>query len=114
MSRVRCGCGGPGAAPVLSRLPVVLFLFLFLFFFFFFFWGRFRFKWKQGTVRSGLITVLRTVRSDCGSHESLFFSHRVVLEAKRIAKKSSSRFSLSDRMVRFGFQNLAIKVAVGS
>ena len=65
-------------------------------------------------MRSGLITVLRTVRSDCGSHESLFFSHRVVFEAKRIAKMSSSRFSLSDRMVRFGFQNLAIKVAVGS
>ena len=40
MSRVRCGCGGPGAAPVLSRLPVVLFLFLFLFFFFFFFFGE--------------------------------------------------------------------------
>ena len=114
MSRVRCGYGGPGAAPVLSRLPLVLFLFLFFFFFFFFFLGRFRFKWKQGTVRSGLITVLRTVRSDCGSHESLFFSHRVVLEAKRTAKMSSSRFSLSDSMVRFGFQNLAIKVAVGS
>ena len=65
-------------------------------------------------MRSGLITVLRIVRSDYGSHESLFFSHRVVLEAKRIAKMSSSRFSLSDRMVRFGFQNLAIKVAVGS
>ena len=34
MSRVRCGCGGPGAAPVLSRLPAVFFFF----FFFFFFW----------------------------------------------------------------------------
>ena len=113
MSRVRCGCGGPGAAPVLSRLPVVLFLFLFFFFFLFFF-GRFRFKWKQGTVRSGMITVLRTVRSDCGSHESLFFSHRVVLEAKRTAKMSGLRFSQSDRMVWFGVQNLAIKVAVGS
>ena len=110
MSRVQCGCGGPGAAPVLSRLPAVFFFF----FFFFFFLGRFRFKWKQGTVRSGLITVLRTMRFDCGSHKSLFFSHRVFLEAKRTAKMSSSRFSLSDRTVRFGFQNLAIKVAVGS
>ena len=65
-------------------------------------------------MRSGLITVLRTVRSDCGSHESLFFSHRVVLEAKRTAKMSGLRFSQSDRMVWFGVQNLAIKVAVGS
>ena len=56
-------------------------------------------------MRSGLIIVLRTVRSDCGSHESLFFSHRVVLEAKRTAKMSGLRFSQSDRIVRSGFQN---------
>ena len=37
VSRVRCGCGGPGVAPVLSRLQVVVFLFLFFFFFLFFF-----------------------------------------------------------------------------
>ena len=38
MSRVRCGCGGPGAAPVLSRLPAVVFLFFFIYYL------RFRFK----------------------------------------------------------------------
>ena len=35
MSRVRCRCGGLGAAPVLSRLPAVVFLSFFFFFFFF-------------------------------------------------------------------------------
>ena len=64
-------------------------------------------KGKEGTVRNGLITVLRTVRADRGSHGFLFFSHREVLEAKRTAKMSGSRFSRSDRTVRSGFQNLA-------
>ena len=98
MSRVRCRCGGPGAAPVLSRLPAVVFLsssFL-----------RFRFKWKQGTVRSGLITVLKTGRSDHGSHGFLLFSHRAVLDAKRTVKMNGLKVFRSDRTVRSGFQNL--------
>ena len=82
----------------------VSFSFVFLCFFFFFL--RFRFKGKQGTVRNGLITVLRTVRSDRGSHGSLHFSHRVVLETKRTAKMNDSRFSRLDRTVRSRFQNL--------
>ena len=61
-------------------------------------------------MRSGLITVLRTVRSDRGSHGSLLFSHRAVLEAKRIAKMCGLRFSRSDRTVRSGFQNLAFVI----
>ena len=104
MSRVRCRCGGPGAAPVLSRLPAVVFLSFFFFFFFFFL--RFRFKWKQGTVRSGLIMVLRTERSDRGSHGFLLFSHRTVLDAKRTVKMNGLRVFRSDRPVRSGFQNL--------
>ena len=35
VSRVRCRCGGPEAAPVLSRLPVVVFLSSSSFFFFY-------------------------------------------------------------------------------
>jgi len=54
-------------------------------------------------VRSGLVTVLRTVRSDHGLHDSLFFSPRAVLEAKRIVKMNGSRFFRSDRTVQFGF-----------
>ena len=37
-------------------------------------------------MRSGLITVLRIVRSDRGSHDSLFFSYRAVFDAKRTEK----------------------------
>ena len=59
-------------------------------------------------MRSGLITVLRTVRSDCDSHGFLLFSHRAVLEAKRTAKMSGLRFSQSDRTVQSRFQNLVI------
>ena len=50
-------------------------------------------------------TVLRTVRSDRGSHGSLLFSSRTVLDAKRTAKMSGSRFFRSDRTVRSGFHN---------
>ena len=57
-------------------------------------------------MRSGLIMILRTVRSDRGSHGSLLFSHRAVFDAKRIAKMNDSRFFRSDRTVRSGFQNL--------
>ena len=85
---------------MLSRLIAVVFLF------FFFFFLRFRFKWKQGTVRSSLVTVLRTVRFDRSSYRSLLFSHGAVLEAKRTTKMSSSRFSQSDHTVQSGFQNL--------
>ena len=76
--------------------------FLFLFFFII----RFRFKWKQGTVRSGLITVLKTVRSNRSSHGSLLFSYRAILETKRTTKMSGLRFSQSDRTIRSWFQNL--------
>ena len=88
--------------------------FCFVFFFLFFFSVlKFRFKGKQGTVRSDLITVLRTVRSDHSSHKSLLFSHRAVLEAKRIAKMSDSRFSRSDYVVRSRFQNLDLNQFFG-
>ena len=96
---------------MLSRLLAVVFLFL-LFFCVcvcvcvcvcFFFFLRFKFKGKQGTMRSGLIMVLRTVRSDYCSHGSLHFSHGAVLEAKRTAKMSNSGLSRSDRTVRSGF-----------
>ena len=76
--------------------------FLFLFFFII----RFRFKWKQGTVRSGLITVLRTGRSNRGSHGFLLFSHRAILDAKRTIKMNGLKVLRSDRIVRSGFQNL--------
>ena len=79
---------------------------VFYFYFYFYFYLRFRFKGKQGTVRNGLIKVLRTIRSDRGSHGSLHFSHRVVLETKRTAKMNGSRFSRLDRTVRSRFQNL--------
>ena len=74
---------------------------------FFFFFLSCRFKGMQGTVRSGLITVLKTVRSDRGSHGSLHLSSRTVLDAKRTAKMSGSRFFRSDRTVRSGFHNHA-------
>jgi len=61
-------------------------------------------------VRSDLITVLRTVRSNRGSHGSLLFSYKAVFEAKRTAKMSGSRFSWSDRTVRSGFQNLGVEL----
>ena len=60
---------------------------------------------EVGTVRSGLITVLKTVGFDRGSHGSLHFAHRTVLEAKRTAKMNGSRFFRSDRTVQSGFQN---------
>ena len=72
---------------------------------FFFFFLSCRFKGMQVTVRSGLITVLKTMRSDRGSHESLLLSSRTVLDAKRTAKMSGSRFFRSDRTVRSGFHN---------
>ena len=56
-------------------------------------------------MRSSLVTVLRTVRSNRDSHGSLLFSHRAVLEAKRTEKMSSSRFSRSNHTVQSGFQN---------
>ena len=71
----------------------------------FFFFLSCRFKGMQGTVRSGLITVHKTVRSDRGSHGSLLLSSRTVLDAKRTAKMSGSRFFRSDRTVRSGFHN---------
>ena len=57
-------------------------------------------------MRSTLITVLRTVRSDRGSHESLLFSHREVLEAKRTAKINGSRFFSQTVQSGPGFKTL--------
>ena len=59
-------------------------------------------------MRIVLITVLRTVKSNHGSHGSLLFSYRTVLEAKRTAKMNGLRFFRSDRTVWSGFQNLAL------
>ena len=85
----------------------VVFLLLLLLLFFFFFFFKVQIQREAGTVRIGLIMVLRTMRSDRGSHGSLFFSHKAVLEAKRTAKMNGLRFSRSDCTVRYGFQNLA-------
>ena len=63
---------------------------------------------SKGTVRSSLITVLRTVRLNRGSNGSLLFGHRSVLEHKRTVIVRGSRFSRSDRTVWFGFQNLVL------
>ena len=52
------------------------------------------------------------MRFDCSLHGSLLFSHRVVLEAKRTAKISGSRFFQSDCTVQFGFQNLDLNSTV--
>ena len=82
----------------------VSFSFVFLCFFILFFW--FRFKGKQRIVRTSPITDLRTVRFDRGSHGSLLFSHRTVLDAKRTTKMNGSRFFRSDCSVWSGFQNL--------
>ena len=65
-------------------------------------------------MKSGLIMTIRTVRSDRGSHGSLLFSHRTVLDTKRTAKMNGSRFFRSDCMVRSGFQNLARNNPVGA
>ena len=66
--------------------------------------------WKKKELWEPLepFTVLRTVRSNCGLHESLLFSSRTVLDAKRTTKMNSSRFSWSDRTVQSGFQNLGL------
>ena len=50
--------------------------------------------------------VLRIVLSDHGSHGSMPFSYRAVLEAKKTAKLKDSRFFRLDCTVRSGFQNL--------
>ena len=70
------------------------------------FFSKVQIQRKQGTVRSGLITVLKTVRSNRSSHGSLLFSYRAILETKRTTKMSGLRFSQSDRTIRSWFQNL--------
>ena len=49
------------------------------------------------------VTVLRTVRSDHGSHGSLFFSHKTVFEIKKTTKLRGSRFSRLDWTVWYRF-----------
>ena len=58
-------------------------------------------------MRSGSITVLKTVRLNRGSNGSLHFWHRPVLEHKRTVMVRGSRVFRSDRTVRSGFQNIA-------
>ena len=58
---------------------VFLFLLFFCVFFFFFLEG----SDSKGTVRSGLITVLKTVRLNRDSNGFLLFGHRPVLEHKK-------------------------------
>ena len=60
-------------------------------------------------MRSGLITVLRTVRLDRGSNGSLLFWHRSVLKTKRIVFVRGSRLTQSDRTVWSGFKNLELE-----
>ena len=48
---------------------------------------------------------MRTARIVQNSHRSLLFSHRAVLETKKTAKMSGSKFFRSDRMVWSEFQN---------
>ena len=60
-------------------------MFLFLLFFcvfFFLFFFIFKGSDSKGTVRSGLIMVLRTVRLNLDSNSSLLFGYRPVLEHK--------------------------------
>ena len=71
-----------------------------------FFFFKVHIQRKQGTVRSSLIMVLKTVRSNRGSYGSLLFSYRAILETKRTTKMSGLRFSQSDRTIRSWFQNL--------
>ena len=54
-----------------------------------------------------LVMVLKIIWSNHGSHGSLLFSHRVVIEAKKTAKLRGLRFLWSNHTVRSGFQNHA-------
>ena len=68
-SKVRSACSS-------QQLCFFLFCFSVFFFFFFFFKG----SDSKGTVRNGLITVLRTVRLNRGSNGFLLFWHWPVLK----------------------------------
>ena len=65
---------------------------------------------SKETMRSGLITVLKTVQVNYGSNSSLLFWHRSVLKLKRTMIVRDSRFSWSDHTVQFRFQNNAHKL----
>ena len=78
---------------------IVFFLFSFTVFILFFFFG-FKFNGKQGTVKTGLITVLRTVWSDRGLHGSLFLLIERFFRLKEPQKLTVQGFS--GRTVRFG------------
>ena len=58
------------------------FFFCFSVFFLFFYFFIFKGSDSKGTVRSGLIMVLRTVRLNRDSNSSLLFGYRPVLEHK--------------------------------
>ena len=64
-------------------------------------------------MRSGLITVLRTMRLDRSSNGSLLFWHRPVLKTKRIVFVRGSQLTQLDRTVRFRFKNLAYDASCG-
>ena len=91
------------APPLLCHrlLPFLLFCV------FFFFW--FKFVGKQETVKTGLITVLRTVWSDRGLHESLFLLIERFFRLKEPQKLTVRGFS--GRTVRSGpgFKTLLIR-----
>ena len=90
------------APPLLCHrlLPFILFC---VFFFFF----RFKFIGKQETVKTGLITVLRTVWSDRGLHGFLFLLIERFFRLKEPQKLTVRGFS--GRTVRSGpgFKTLA-------
>ena len=63
-------------------------------------------------MRSGLVTVLRTMRSNRGAHESLFFFYKAVLETKRIVKITVRDFSGRTVQSDLGFKTLQ-SIAIG-
>ena len=67
-----------------------------------------RLETRQSFESCELVTVHRTVRSDCSPYGSMLFSHGMILHFKRIVEVDGSRFSRSYRTVRFEFKNLAI------
>ena len=94
---------------VASRHHPYFVIVFFLFSSFFFFW--FKFNGKQRIVRSSLIMVLKTVRSDHNSHGSLLFPIERFLRLKEPQKLTVRGFS--NRTVRFdlGFKTL-VKIKI--
>ena len=66
-------------------------------------------KQKETVRTQKSVMVHRTGWLDRGLCKSLLFLHGTVLHPKQIVKLNGSRFSRSERTVRFGFQNLEAK-----